>query len=77
MTDNERVDAILVYIGGNRVSAIKLVREVTGLGTAEAKHLIENVPQKVRENVTREEGESLRSRFEDVECWLRLDNRKS
>ena len=77
MTDNERVDAILVYIGGNRVSAIKAVREVTGLGIAEAKHLIEHVPQKIRENVSREEGEALKRRFDEVDCWLRLDDRES
>lgn len=64
MADNERFDVILIDVGTNKISVLKAVRETIGLGTAEAKHFIENVPQAVKENLTREEADALEARLE-------------
>lgn len=72
--ENERVDAILVNIWDwdNKISVLKLVRELTGLGLAEARHFIENLPQTVKEDLSREEGNSLRTRFSQIGASLDL-----
>lgn len=62
--EDERFDVILIDVGSNKISVLKVVRETLGLGTAEAKHFIENVPQAVKENLTREEAEALESRLD-------------
>lgn len=66
--ENERVDAILASIGDweRKIHILKLVREVTGLGTAEAKHFIENLPQTVKRDLSRDEGDGLKRRFDQV-----------
>lgn len=50
-------DVILTSAGANRVSVIKTVRELTGLGLKEAKELVEAAPKAVKEKVSKEEAE--------------------
>lgn len=50
-------DVILTAAGANRVSVIKTVRELTGLGLKEAKELVEAAPKAVKEKVSKEEAE--------------------
>ena len=72
--ENERFDAVLVRIlwWDHKISVIKLVRETTGLGVAEAKHFIENLPRTLKEDVSSEEGDALRQRFYDLGAILEL-----
>lgn len=49
-------DVVLVEAGASRVSVIKTVRELTGLGLKEAKELVESVPKPVKEKVSKEEA---------------------
>ncbi|HHY44628.1 MAG TPA: 50S ribosomal protein L7/L12 [Firmicutes bacterium] len=49
-------DVILVDAGANRVSVIKTVRELTGLGLKEAKELVEAAPKPIKEKVTKEDA---------------------
>jgi large subunit ribosomal protein L7/L12 len=73
--DNDRVDAVLTSISDwdKKISVLKLVREVTGLGTAEAKHFIENLPRTVKKDLSREEGDGLQSRFDQLGAFLHLE----
>ncbi|MBI4320733.1 MAG: 50S ribosomal protein L7/L12 [Chloroflexi bacterium] len=57
-------DVILKEIGPNKINVIKAVREVTQLGLKEAKDLVEAAPKAVKEAVTKEEAESVRSKLE-------------
>ena len=75
MADNERFDVILTYVGPNKISVLKVVRETLGLGTVEAKHFIENVPQTVRENLPRDEAEALESRFDRCGAYAAIRER--
>lgn len=52
-------DVILTGFGANKVAAIKVVREITGLGLAEAKGLVEAAPKAVKEGVSKADAEAL------------------
>ena len=53
----------LTEIGANKVSVIKAVREITGLGLKEAKDLVDAAPKAVKEGITKEEAESIKSQL--------------
>lgn len=52
-------DVILTEAGANKVAAIKVVREITGLGLAEAKGLVESAPKAVKEGISKADAEAL------------------
>ena len=59
-------DVVLKEIGPNKINVIKAVREVTTLGLREAKELVESAPKAVREAVSKEEGETIKKKLEEV-----------
>jgi large subunit ribosomal protein L7/L12 len=54
------------YPADKKVSVIKVVRELTGLGLKEAKDLVEGVPQNVKEAVNKADSEAMKKKLEDV-----------
>ena len=48
-----------------KINVIKVVREITGLGLKEAKDLVEGAPKPVKENVSKEEAETIKKKLED------------
>jgi large subunit ribosomal protein L7/L12 len=54
------------YPADKKVSVIKVVRELTGLGLKEAKDLVEGVPQNVKESVNKADSEAMKKKLEDV-----------
>lgn len=52
---------ILTAAGDNKVNVIKVVRAVTGLGLKEAKDLVDGAPKTVKEGISKEDAESLKS----------------
>lgn len=58
-------DVILKAAGDKKIQVIKAVREVTTLGLKEAKDLVDNAPQPVKEGVNREEAEALKAKLEE------------
>jgi large subunit ribosomal protein L7/L12 len=57
--------ATLIEIGPNKIPVIKVVRELTGLGLKEAKDLVDAFPKPVKEGVTREEAEKIKTALEE------------
>ncbi len=57
-------DVELTDFGESKVKVIKVVREITGLGLKEAKDLVDNVPNVVKEGVSKEEAEDIKSKLE-------------
>ena len=57
---------ILKDAGANKINTIKAVREVTSLGLKEAKDLVDGAPKPLKENVSKEEAEAVRKKFENV-----------
>jgi len=48
-----------------KITVIKVVREITGLGLKEAKDLVEGAPKAVKENISKDEAEALKKKLED------------
>ena len=57
---------ILKDAGANKISTIKAVREVTSLGLKEAKDLVDGAPKPLKENVSKEEAETIKKKFDGV-----------
>ena len=55
---------VLTNAGANRIPVIKVVREITGLGLKEAKDLTDSLPKAVKEGVSKEEAEALKTQLE-------------
>ena len=62
----EEFDVILSSMGDNKVSVIKVVRVVTGLGLKEAKDMVEKAPSTVKEGSPKEEAEDIKKQLEDA-----------
>ena len=57
---------MLMSSGPNKINAIKVVRELTGLGLKEAKDLVEAAPKAVKENVDKKTAEELKKKLIDA-----------
>jgi large subunit ribosomal protein L7/L12 len=57
---------ILKDAGANKINTIKAVREVTSLGLKEAKDLVDGAPKPLKENVSKEEAETIKKKFDGV-----------
>ena len=57
---------MLLEIGANKVSVIKAVRELTGLGLKEAKDLVDGAPKPVKEGISKADGEAAKKKLEDA-----------
>ncbi|NMM27685.1 MAG: 50S ribosomal protein L7/L12 [Glaciimonas sp.] len=57
---------ILTDFGANKVSVIKAVRELTGLGLKEAKDLVDGAPKPVKEAVTKADAEAAKKKLEEA-----------
>lgn len=65
-------DVILKDVGEKKINVIKVVREVTNLGLKEAKDLVDNAPQPVKEKVTKEEAEAIKAKLEEAGATVEL-----
>jgi large subunit ribosomal protein L7/L12 len=59
-------DVVLSAFGEKKLQVIKVVRAVTGLGLKEAKDLVEGAPSPVKEGVTKEEAQEVKTKLEEV-----------
>jgi large subunit ribosomal protein L7/L12 len=57
---------VLTEIGANKVSVIKAVREITGLGLKEAKDLVDGAPKNVKEAIPKADAEAGKKKLEDA-----------
>ena len=57
-------DAILTSIGEKKISVIKEVRAITSLGLKEAKELVEGTPTAIKEAISKEEAEEIKTKIE-------------
>ena len=65
-------DVVLAEVGAEKIKVIKVVREITGLGLAEAKAMVEAAPKAVKEAVGKDEAEELKKKLEDVGAKVEL-----
>jgi len=64
VAEQTEFDAVMTSFGENKIAIIKEVRAITGLGLKEAKELVEGVPSKIREGVSKEEAEEVKKKLE-------------
>jgi large subunit ribosomal protein L7/L12 len=59
-------DVVLESFGEQKIGVIKVVRSATGLGLKEAKDLVEGVPSKIKEGISKADAEKLKKELEDA-----------
>jgi large subunit ribosomal protein L7/L12 len=59
-------DVVLTNAGGQKIQVIKVVRAITGLGLKEAKDLVDNAPNPVKEGVAQDEADSIKGQLEEA-----------
>ena len=63
---------VLKAVGGKKIDVIKVLREVTGLGLAEAKALADSAPKDVKENVEKSAAEEIKKKLETAGATVEL-----
>ena len=63
---------VLASAGAEKIKAIKVVREITGLGLKEAKELVDGAPANLKEGVSKEEANELKAKLEEVGAVVEL-----
>jgi len=63
---------VLLEAGANKISVIKEVRAITGLGLKEAKDLVDGAPKPVKENVAKAEAEEIKKKLETAGAKVQL-----
>jgi large subunit ribosomal protein L7/L12 len=70
--EKSEFDVILKAPGGAKLQIVKLVKELTGLGLKEAKAVVDSAPAPVKEGVSKEEAESLKTQLEEAGAEVEL-----
>ena len=65
-------DVVMTSFGANKVSVIKVVRGITGLGLKEAKDMVEGAPSTVKEAATKDEAEDVKKQLEEAGASVEL-----
>ena len=65
-------DVILANAGAQKIKVVKAVKDITGLGLAEAKALVDGAPKAVKEAVSKDEAEEIKAKLEEVGAKVEL-----
>ena len=65
-------DVVMSSFGASKVSVIKVVRTLTGLGLKEAKDMVEGVPSTVKEGISKDEAEKVKKELEEAGASVEL-----
>ncbi len=70
--EKSEFDVVLTDAGANKIKVIKVVREITGLGLAEAKAAVDGAPKTLKEAVAKEDAEKFKAQLEEVGASVEL-----
>ena len=70
--EKSEFDVILANAGAEKIKVIKAVREVTGLGLADAKALVDGAPKTLKEAASKEDAEAIKAKLEEVGAKVEL-----
>jgi len=70
--EKDEFDVVLANFGEKKVSVIKAVRAITGLGLKEAKDMVESAPTTVKEAASKDEAEELKKQLEEAGATVEL-----
>ena len=65
-------DVVLKAAGGSKLAVVKLVKELTGLGLKEAKEMVDSAPSTLKEGISKDEAEGLKSSLEEAGAEVEL-----
>lgn len=65
-------DIVLKATGENKISVIKVVREITGLGLVEAKALVDGAPKTIKEHISTKEAKEIEAKLKEVGATVEL-----
>lgn len=65
-------DVVLAEVGANKIAVIKAVRELTGLGLAEAKAKVDSAPATLKEAVSKDDAEAAKAKLEEAGAKVEL-----
>ena len=65
-------DVVLAEAGAQKIKVVKAVKDITGLGLAEAKALVDGAPKAIKEGAPKEEAEALKAKLEEVGATVTL-----
>lgn len=65
-------DVVLAAAGAEKIKVIKAVREITGLGLAEAKAMVDGAPKTLKEAVSKEDADAIKAKLEEVGATVEL-----
>ncbi|MBE6798119.1 MAG: 50S ribosomal protein L7/L12 [Ruminococcaceae bacterium] len=70
--EKSEFDVVLANAGAEKIKVIKAVREITGLGLAEAKALVDGAPKTLKEAVSKDEAEEIKNKLTEVGATVEL-----
>ena len=65
-------DVVLAEVGAEKIKVIKAVREITGLGLADAKAMVDGAPKTIKEAASKEDAEAAKAKLEEVGAKVEL-----
>ena len=70
--EKSEFDVVLAAAGAEKIKVIKVVREITGLGLAEAKALVDGAPKTLKEAVSKDDAEAMKAKLTEVGATVEL-----
>ncbi len=70
--EKSEFDVILKAAGASKLAVVKLVKELTGLGLKDAKDIVDSAPKAIKEGVSKDEAEGLKSSLEEAGAEVEL-----
>lgn len=70
--EKSEFNVVLKEVGANKIAVIKVVREITGLGLAESKAMVDNAPSVVKEGVAKEAADEMVAKFKEAGATVEL-----
>jgi len=70
--EKTQFDVVLKSAGAQKLAVVKLVKELTSLGLKEAKELVDNAPNAIKEGISKDEAEALKKSLEEAGAEVEL-----
>lgn len=70
--EKDEFDVVMTSFGGHKVSVIKAVRTITGLGLKEAKDTVEGAPSTIKEGISKSDAEEIKKQLEEAGATVEL-----
>ncbi len=70
--EKSEFEVVLAAAGAEKIKVIKVVREITGLGLADAKALVDGAPKTLKESASKEEAEAIKAQLTEVGATVEL-----